>query len=257
MGRPKVGVYGLTSCAGDQLTLINCEDELLDIVGAIDLQSFAMAQSGNVEGELDVALVEGAVTNEHDAKRLRDIRARSGLLIAFGTCAAWGGVPASANDLPREQLKEVVYGSEAAKYYQVSKALPLDRFVAVDFAISGCPIEKSELITSLASLLHGDIPLLPGYAVCTECKMQENVCQMVDLDQICLGPITRAGCHARCPSHNRYCVGCRGPVEEANFASEVALLREKGFTSEQVKSRLRIFAYPCVELQRAVGDEND
>ncbi len=252
MAKPKVGIYGLTSCAGDQLVLVNCEDELLDIVGALDLKSFVMGQSINDECELDIALVEGVVANQHDKETLEDIRSRSALLIALGTCAVWGGVPASKNEVSRAEFQKAVYGTETTGHEELITPLPLSHFVPVDFRISGCPIEKEELVGSIASLLHGDIPVLTNIPVCTECKMAENICQMVDLNNICLGPVTLAGCQARCPGHNRPCVGCRGPIEEANFASEYTLLLEKGFTSSEVINRMRIFAYPCEGLQAQV-----
>lgn len=245
MNKPKVGIYGLTSCAGDQLAILNLEDELLDIAGAIDIIDFPMGMSRNdCQTRLDIALVEGSVVNSHDAEILRRIRDRSSILVAIGTCAVWGGVPAMANEISREELKEKVYGQEG-KGFDSIPAQPLSSFVKVDCSIPGCPIEKSHFLRAASSLLHGDLPLLPTYAVCTECKMKENICLLKERDQLCLGPITVAGCEALCPSHNVPCQGCRGPLEEANVASEANLFREKGYTVEDIKKRLRAFAAPA------------
>ncbi len=245
MGKPKVGVYGLTGCAGDQLVILNCEDELLDIVGALDIKSFPMAMSGGDENcPLDIVFVDGTVVQPKDEEMLKNLRERAKLLIAIGTCAVWGGVAAMSNETPREELKNKVYGP-AGQVFDTVVPQPLSSFVKVDLAISGCPIEKEQLLQAVASLLHGDLPRLPNYSVCTECKMSEYPCLLVEKGQLCLGPITVAGCKARCPSYGRPCIGCRGPVEEANVSSEVRLLREKGFTWVDIQNRLRTFAAPA------------
>ena len=242
MGKPSVGIYGLTGCAGDQLALLNCENELLDITGAVDLKFFPMAMTGNDESSpLDIAFVEGTVVQPEDEHMLRKLRDRAKLLIALGTCAAWGGVQAMKNEIPREELRRKVYGPQGERFEAIA-AQPLSHFVKVDLALSGCPVEKGQLLQAVAALLHGDLPRLPNYAVCTECKMVENPCVLIESGQLCLGPITVAGCNARCPSHSQPCIGCRGPVEEANISSEIAVLKEKGFTWVDIRNRLRTFA---------------
>ena len=139
--RPNIGIYGLTGCAGDQLAILNCENELLDILSAVNLKSFVMAQTGNDECELDIAFVDGAVAQERDLYLLKEIRKRSGLLIAIGTCAVWGGIAAMRNDLSRDVLVEKVYGKEG-KFLKSLKVLPISAYVKVDFSITGCPVEK-------------------------------------------------------------------------------------------------------------------
>ena len=245
MGKPKVGIYGLTGCAGGQLAILNCEDELLDIAGALDIKSFPMAMSGGDENcPLDIVFVDGAVVQPKDEELLKRLRERATLLVAIGTCAVWGGLPAMKSEIAREELKRKVYG-RAGKIFDTTAPQHLSRFVKVDLSISGCPIEKEQLLQSVASLLHGDLPRLPNYAVCTECKMAEYPCVLLEKGQLCLGPITVAGCKARCPSYGQPCIGCRGPVEEANVSSEVRVLKEKGFTWFDIQNRLRTFAAPA------------
>lgn len=249
MQKPTVGIYGLTGCAGDQLVILNCEDELLDIAGALDIKFFPMAMTGNDEEcPLDIVFVEGSVVQPREAEMLKKLRERAKLLIAIGTCAVWGGVQAMKNEIPHEALKREVYGPEG-EVFDVIIAQPLSNFVKVDFAISGCPIEKEQLLHAVASLLHGDLPRLPTYAVCTECKMSEYPCLLVEKGQLCLGPLTVAGCKARCLSYGQPCRGCRGPVEEANAASEAKVLKEKGFTWLDIQNRLRTFAAPADSLK--------
>jgi len=248
-GKPKVGIYGLTSCGGDQLMILNCEDELLDIVGAIDLRFFPMGMSDNdEEGELDIAFVEGTVITHEDREMLYKLRGRSKILIAIGSWAVWRGIPAAKSDVPRDDLIEKVYG-ERAYYFSPLVPQPLSSYVKVDLAIPGCPIEKGQILSAIASLLHGDMPVLPDYAVCTECKMNENPCLLLEKGVICLGPVTVAGCDARCPSQNMPCIGCRGPVTEANIAAEEKLLREKGFSYDDIWNKLKTFAATAKQLE--------
>jgi len=255
MQKANIGIYGLTGCAGDQLTILNCEDELLDILSSVNLKSFIMAQTENEECELDIAFVDGTVTQERDLKTLKEIRKRSCLLIAIGTCAVWGGVAAMRNDIPREVIKKKVYDING-EFLKSLKVLPLSSYVKVDFNITGCPIEKDEFLKSIACLLHGDLPVLPQYPVCTECKMNEYECLLVKHKKICLGPITIAGCKARCPSLNIPCSGCRGPVDKANIASEIDLLKEKGFMLQEIKNKLNTFAAPAgIILKELINKE--
>jgi sulfhydrogenase subunit delta len=242
MKKPKVGIFGLTGCAGEQIVILNCEDQLIDIIGAIDIKCFPTAMTKNDEEcELDIAFIDGSVAQPSDRESLEKIRKRSKLLIALGTCAVWGGLPAMRNDVPRKTFLEKVFGKRG-NYFKSIPAQPLKNFVEVDLSISGCPIEKEQLLKATASLLHGDPPLLPSYAVCTECKMNEYDCVLAGRNELCLGPITVAGCGARCPGFNIPCIGCRGPVDEANIASEIKLLKERGFTTRDIENRLRSFA---------------
>lgn len=250
MTKIKVGIFGLTGCAGEQIVILNCEDQLFDIFGAVDIRCFPTAMTKNDEDCcLDIAFIDGSVVQPRDKQSLEKIRKRSGLLIALGTCAVWGGLPAMGNDVPRKKFLEKVYG-ESGKSFKNIQAQPLKNFVKVDLSISGCPIEKEQFLKAAASLLHGDAPLLPSYAVCTECKMNEYECMLNGRNELCLGPITVAGCGARCPGYDIPCIGCRGPVDEANVASEIKILKEKGFTLVDIQNKLRSFAAQAEVLQQ-------
>jgi len=242
MSKPTVGIFGLTGCAGDQLVILNCEDQLLDVVALIDIRDFLMASSENDAGcPLDIALVEGAVVSNHDAARLQAIRQRAKTLVALGTCAVWGGVAAMDRGADRPKLLEEVYG-EIGPGYDSIPAQALHEVVKVDLNITGCPIEKEHFLSAIANLLNGDAPIYPEYPVCTECRMLENNCLLIERGELCCGPITAAGCQARCPDLRVPCVGCRGPVSDANPSSLLAMLEEKGFDRQRIASRLRTFA---------------
>ncbi|MGA2194070.1 MAG: NADH:ubiquinone oxidoreductase [Bryobacteraceae bacterium] len=242
MNKPAVGIFGLTGCAGDQLAILNCEDRLLDIVALVDVRDFLMASSANDAAcPLDIALVEGAVVSQRDAERLRKIRARATTLVALGTCAVWGGVAAMDRGADRRKLLEEVYG-ETGLNYDSAPAQALHEVVKVDLNITGCPIEKEHFLSAIGNLLNGDAPLYPEYPVCTECRMLENNCLLIERGELCCGPITAAGCKARCPDLRVPCVGCRGPVGDANRSSLLAMLEEKGLDRERMAARLRTFA---------------
>ena len=242
MSKPTVGIFGLTGCAGDQLAIVNCEDQLLDLVSLIDVRDFLMASSENdAICPLDVALVEGAVLTNQDAERLRKIRQRAKALVAIGTCAVWGGVAAMDRGADRRKLLQDVYG-EAGLAYDSVAAQALDEVVKVDLKITGCPIEKEHFLSAIANLLNGNAPIYPEYPVCTECRMFENNCLLIERGEICCGPVTAAGCQARCPALRVPCVGCRGPVADANSSSLLAAFEEKGVDRQAVAARLRTFA---------------
>jgi coenzyme F420-reducing hydrogenase gamma subunit len=242
MSKPTVGLFGLTGCAGDQLVILNCEDQLLDLVNALDIRDFLMASSANdTSCELDLALVEGAVLSKRDEEKLQRIRARSKALMALGTCAVWGGVAALNPQADRAKLLEEIYGAQGAEYDSLPPRA-LREVVKVDLNLTGCPIEKEQFLSAVSSLLNGDLPIFPEYPVCTECKMFENNCLLIEKSEVCCGPMTVAGCDARCPTMGIACVGCRGPVGEANIPSVLAMFGEKGFPRERIAAKLRTFA---------------
>src|SRR5574341_304767 len=185
MAKPSVGIFGLTGCAGDQLVILNCEDELLDLVAAIDVRDFLMASSAcDRDSRLDLALVEGAVLTRRDEETLRRIRARSGLLAAVGTCAVWGGVAAMNCTEDRARLLTEVYGDLGVSY-DSAPARALHEVVKVDLSISGCPIEKDQFLEAVANLLNGDPPVFRQYPVCAECRMRENNCLLIERGEVC------------------------------------------------------------------------
>jgi len=250
MTKPRLAVAGLTACSGCQLTLLNCEEELPEIAAGFELVVFPMAQSAPPPGagaggpgeqpRFDAALVEGAVSTPGDLATLFRLRSESRILVAFGTCALFGGVAAMDNRISRrEEQLAAVYGKGSG--FSSFAPAPFRNFVAVDFAITGCPPEKRELLELLGALRAGTLPPVPRYPVCTECRSRENLCLLLERGELCLGPVIQGGCNARCPATGVPCEGCRGPVEEANVAQELQLLLERGFQKDEIKSRMSRF----------------
>jgi coenzyme F420-reducing hydrogenase gamma subunit len=238
--RLRLAYVRFTSCCGCQLTLLNCEGHLEALGEAVDLVAFAMASSRRDDrGPLDVALVEGSVSSPDELDRLLELRRRSDFLVAVGACALTGGVNTLGGP-DRSSLCRIVYG-ETARKKTTFPPQPLCRFVAVDLELAGCPPERHETLQVLGALGRGGLAALPEYAVCMECRRRENLCLLLEGKQPCLGPVTRAGCRAHCPSFGVICEGCRGLVAEANRGEEFRLLMELGFSEREVRSRMERF----------------
>ncbi|MCX6641653.1 MAG: oxidoreductase [bacterium] len=216
--KPKVAVWKFASCDGCQLSLLDCEDELLAVAGEIQIANFLEASRAVVNGPYDVSLVEGSITTPHDIVRIQQVRKQSKYLITIGACATAGGIQALRNF---KNVKDYITAVYAHPEYIETLALstPIAANVEVDFELRGCPINKYQLIEVICALLNNRKPNIPKYSVCLECKQNGNVCVMVAQGVSCLGPVTQAGCGALCPAYNRGCFGCFGPKETPNTIS--------------------------------------
>jgi coenzyme F420-reducing hydrogenase gamma subunit len=236
--RPKVAVFKFSSCDGCQLAMLCLEDELLLLADTVDIAYFLEARSRTVEGPYDITFVEGSVTTAHDAERIRSIRSQSKFLVAIGACATAGGIQALRNWANVDAYTGAVYASPE-HIHALATSTPISEHVKVDFELQGCPVDKFQLLEVVASLLAGRIPHIPGHAVCIDCKRKGLPCVMVSRDTPCLGPLTRAGCNALCPSFDRGCFGCFGPMEMANPGAYAEHLRSRRASPAEIVRRLR------------------
>lgn len=212
--KPKLAVWKFASCDGCQLSILDCEDELLTLADKVHIANFPEASKAIVEGPYDISLVEGSVTTEHDRMRIHEVRKQSKLLITIGACATAGGIQALKNFANVEAYVHAVYAHP--EYIKTLKtSTPISDHVPVDFELQGCPINKDQLLEVFTALLLGKTPSIPSYSVCVECKLKGNVCVPVAYGIPCLGPVTHAGCKALCPTYHRGCYGCFGPKETA------------------------------------------
>lgn len=223
--RPTVAVYKFSSCDGCQLSLLNMEDELLDLAGVVDFSFFLEATRASRPGPYDLALVEGSITTPHEADRIKEVRRDARILVALGTCATSGGVQALRNFSDAGAYASTVYAHPEYLEY-LSTSTPIAEHVKVDLELWGCPVSKGQVLEIIIALLNGRNPILPSYTVCLECKRRGAVCVLVDQGIHCLGPVTRAGCGAICPSCGRGCYGCFGPSRGANIGSLSAILEK-------------------------------
>ena len=216
--KPKLAVWKFASCDGCQLSLLDCEDELLALTGVIDIANFVEASRAVVKGPYDLSLVEGSITTPHDAERIHQVRRVSKRLVTIGACATAGGIQALRNFRNVREFVSIVYATP--EYIEtLNKSTPIADHVAVDFQLQGCPINKHQLLEVISAFLNGRKPNISANSVCVECKRSGTVCVMVAQGTPCLGPVTHAGCGALCPSYNRGCYGCYGPMETPNTDS--------------------------------------
>ena len=238
--KPKLAVWKFASCDGCQLTLLNCEDELLALADVVQIANFPEASREVMRGPYDLSLVEGSITTPHDAERIHGIRRASKLLVVIGACATAGGIQALRNYAQVDTFKTQVY--PRPEYIEcLGKSTPIADHVFVDAELRGCPINKYQLIELVSALLNGRKPNIPRYSVCMECKRKGNVCVMVASGTPCLGPVTQAGCGAICPSFTRGCYGCFGPAETTNTSSLAQTFERDGMERAAVVRTFRGF----------------
>ncbi len=243
--KPVVGVFGFSGCAGDQLAIVHMEDELVDIFTSAHIKFFHMAQSHQEVEHVDIALIEGSINTDRQLEELKEIREKSKLVVALGTCACFGGIQyLPENDPQFKERFEHVYGTsvppESFTVGHPMAAQPINKFIKVDAMVPGCPIAKEHLLPIYSKLISGLLPQKYPAPVCVECKYKGNDCLLLD-NIFCLGPVVAAGCEAVCPSHNIGCVGCWGPYEASNYPSMIEKLIEIGLTKEEAEYKIRLF----------------
>ena len=238
--KPTLAVWKFASCDGCQLSLLDCEDELLPLAGEIEIAYFVEARRATVEGPYDLSLVEGSITTAEDAERIRRVRESSRRLVTIGACATAGGIQALRNFADVDEFVSAVYASP--EYIStLDTSTPISAHVHVDFELHGCPINKRQLLEVISAFLNERRPQIPGHSVCIECKRRGTVCVMVAHGTPCMGPVTHAGCGALCPSYDRGCYGCFGPMESPDTRSLSEWWKRLGVPEEQLVRAFRSF----------------
>ena len=240
MSKPRIAIFDFACCEGCQLQIVNLEEEILDLLGVADVVEWREAMSEQSR-EYDIALVEGSITRPADEARVRLIRSRAKVLVALGACATIGGINKLKNNFELQDVKEYVYGKAAGMaHLETAATKAVDEVVKVDYKIHGCPIDRKEFSYIVRCLLMGKKPEIPEYPVCVECKAKGNPC-LWEYGQVCLGPVIRAGCGARCPSSGFRCFGCRGYVDDPNVGAAKDVIEKYGLTIEDLKSKMVLF----------------
>jgi sulfhydrogenase subunit delta len=238
--KPKLAVWKFASCDGCQLTLLDCEDEFLAVAGAVEIAYFVEATRAVVKGPYDLSLVEGSITTAHDAERIREVRRQSKKLVTIGACATAGGIQALRNFADVGAFTSIVY-AHPEYISTLATSSPISAHVPVDFELRGCPINKQQLIEVLTAFIVDRKPVTPAHSVCVECKLKGNVCVTVAHGTPCIGPVTHAGCGALCPSYDRGCYGCFGPMETPNAPALSRELARLGMSEPELKRVYRTF----------------
>lgn len=247
--KPKLAVWKFASCDGCQLTLLDCEDELLAITDHVDIAYFPEASRALMPGPYDLSLVEGSITTPEDAERIHKIRKRSKRVVTIGACATAGGIQGLRNFAKLEDCVRTVYARPEA-ISALAKSTPIHDHIAVDFELRGCPIDKHQLLEMLSALLNNRQPNIPRYSQCVECKRNGTVCVMVASGTPCLGPVTQAGCGNLCPPLGRGCYGCFGPMETPNTTSLADWFGGEGVSRDDILRMFRTYNAGATPFRR-------
>jgi sulfhydrogenase subunit delta len=237
--KPKLAFWKFASCDGCQVTLLDCEDQLLAVAGAIEIANFPEASSAIIRGPYDISLVEGSITTPREAEHIHRIRRSSRFLVAMGACASSGGIQALRNFKDVKEFISLVYARP--EYIDtLNKSTPMKDHIKVDLELQGCPPNKYQLLEVLFAFLHGRKPNIPPHALCLDCKRKGIVCVMVANAIPCMGPVTQAGCGVLCPSYHRGCYSCFGPMETPNTGSLSSWFEQKlGLRKQEIVREFR------------------
>lgn len=238
--RPTLAVWKFASCDGCQLTLLDCEDELLALSGAVTISHFLELSDTIIGGPYDLSLVEGSITTAADRERIRAVREQSRFLVTIGACATAGGIQALRNFADIDDFLSVVY-ARPDYIDTLATSTAISAHVPVDFELRGCPIDRRQLLEVITAYLAGRRPNIPNTTVCTECKRRGLTCVMVADGTPCLGPVTHSGCGALCPAVSRGCYGCFGPTTDPNLTSLMGWLRTCGMNDDAISRVLATF----------------
>lgn len=247
--KPKLAFFSFASCEGCQLQVLNCEDELVGLLEAVDVVNFREAIDEKRE-DYDIAFVEGSITREEDVEEVKEIRDRAKFVVAFGACATLGGVNAMKNLQPLDQVRRYVYGDKA-QAFSTAEVRPVHEVVKVDAKLHGCPTSRPEFLELCKCLLAGKELKVPNYPVCVDCKLLENVC-LYQKGMTCLGVVTRAGCDPLCPSFGNKCIGCRGLIDKPNVNAAFDVLEDAGLTLDDVLKDFTMFNACDEEVKRTL-----
>jgi coenzyme F420-reducing hydrogenase gamma subunit len=240
MTKPKVAIFDFACCEGCQLQIVNLEEDILNLLNLIEPVEWREAMAEQSE-TYDIAIIEGSITRPEDEQRLYKIRERAKVLIAIGACAHTGGVNKLKNNFELNEVKRFVYKDAAGMAHLNTAAVKaVHEVVKVDYTVPGCPIDRGEFGEIIRALIMGRTPVIPDQPVCVECKRKDVTCRYL-YNEVCLGPVTLAGCGARCPSKGHWCYGCRGYVADPNVNAAKDVMELYGRTPADLKSRMRLF----------------
>jgi len=240
MTKPKVGFYDISGCQGCLLSVIFNEDDILQIINRIDLKEFRFIMDDKYNGSLDICFIEGTVVNKDDEEMIKKLRKRSKMVVALGTCACHGNIPALRNWADEKELDNLKYDKKYEDMKDIGKPQPITKFIKVEYRVPGCPPDREEIRSFIKEILLGKTFRNYPDPVCKECRLFENGC-LLDENEICLGPLTNGGCGAVCTTNGFECYGCRGISDDANFTEYFCLMEEKGINVVEVKKRMETF----------------
>ena len=239
MRRPKTAFFDFACCEGCQLQVANFGEALFDLLEAMEVVEFREVMSERWDGNLDIAIIEGSITDPHAEQRMLQIRERSTMVIAYGSCATIGGVNGMKNNSDLNDARQYVYGPSYT-FFPTEKTKAVDQVVKVDYSVHGCPVYPPEFVAVIKCALQGIPYYVPDYPVCVECKLNENVC-MYDRGVGCLGPVTKAGCNSWCVNNGNLCYGCRGMVSNPNEEGTKSVLEKYHVSLDLILNKMNMY----------------
>ena len=258
--KPRIAFFDFACCEGCQLTVLQLEETLLELLEHVEVVAWREAMSGGSD-EYDIAFCEGSIAGPEDLERIQEIRNTADIVVSLGTCASIGCHNALRNAWTGEEALNLVYGNKSGNFGTL-RAQPVASVVSVDYRILGCPASLPEIETVFKRILTGQPHPLPNDPVCVECKRNDNLC-VLEKGIMCLGPVTRCGCNAICTAYGDACQGCRGLVDEANLMAAVrvftrdhrhaimeAVARRIQPDRDRIRSWFSLYNGPCVPLQQ-------
>jgi sulfhydrogenase subunit delta len=234
--KPRIAVHKFSSCDGCQLAFLNLGETLLQLAELVEMTHFAEAGPVNPQEPVDIAFVEGSISTPEDLERIKQVRENARFLVTIGACATSGGVQALRNLASGGQWVAGIY-AKPEYIRSLDTVTPIAKHVKVDLELWGCPVSGRQVLAALRALLFGVVPPEEQDKVCMECKRRQAVCVMVAKGIPCMGPVTRTGCGALCPSFGRDCYACYGPSENPNTAALARRFEGLGLVPEAIARR--------------------
>ncbi|MBU0497121.1 MAG: oxidoreductase [Candidatus Thermoplasmatota archaeon] len=249
--KPKIAIFKFTGCAGCQLEILHLEEVFLELLDLFDIHFWKMVKRENHESGWDISLVEGGISTPREIEEIKQIRTKTKHLIAFGDCSIAGCIPSIRNWIPQMESEELVY-SDTSVIHSL-KVLGIGEYVKVDSILKGCPPHRDTIIEVLKSALLEIKPRLRKHPVCVECKFRDNSCLITSKKLACMGPVTSAGCGAICPTLDRECEGCFGPMSNPNTRALAEIFKGIGLTETDVERKFRKYAGMTMEFRGEAG----
>lgn len=220
------------------MQVANMGEALLDVLSRVEVVNFREVISERSD-VYDVAIVEGSITTAHDIERIKQIRERASVLIAYGSCATIGGINGMKNNFSLDDIRGYVYGDKA-HHFETIPTRALHQVVTVDYYVHGCPVYIPEFVEVLTCVLSGIPYKVPDTAVCAECKLNENVC-MFERGVTCFGPVTRGGCNSWCVNNGNICYGCRGLVSNPAVQGQKDILTKYNIPLAWIENKVNMY----------------
>lgn len=237
--KPVVGFFDLACCEGCQLQMANLGEGLLDLLEHVQLVQFRETMSETWPDRFTAVFIEGSVTNEEAEHTVQELRKRADVVVAYGACAAIGGINGIRDTRPPLDVATDVYGDKA-HLFPAHPVRAVSDVIPVDYTIPGCPVYPPEIIRALTCILSGIPYVLPDTAVCVECIFNENVC-MYERGVVCMGPVTRSGCNAWCTGNGNICYGCRGAVTNPNRAGAELIMQKYSLDADAIMRKMTTY----------------